>query len=152
MENAKQENFGKKEFEPLPVGEYLARMNRFEDVTTSKGGKAAKTSFELVKTVGGDPEEKGVKGRLVFHYFNYQNANPKAQEIGNEQLNKFLEAVGVEGGLEGIGYDMAQISDYLEVPLIVKLGIDEGGKEYTAKDGTKKVSKASNRITSFKSR
>jgi hypothetical protein len=148
MSNAQ---FEKKDFTPLPAGEYLVRMNRFEDVITSKGGKAAKTSFQVIKSVGGDPEEKGVKNRLVFHYFNYENKNPKAQEIGQEQLNTFLESVGVEGGLEGIGYDMALIGDYLELPLIAKLG-EVGEKEYTDRDGNLKTSKATNKITSFKSR
>jgi len=143
--------FEKKDFTPLPSGEYLVRMNRFEDVTTSKGGKAAKTSFQVIKSVGGDPEEKGVKGRLVFHYFNYENANPKAQEIGNEQLDNYLKSVGVEGGLEGIGYDIPRVGDYLEAPFIAKLG-EVAEKEYTAKDGSLKTAKATNKITSFKSR
>ena len=142
--------FAKGDFQPLPEGEYLVRMNRFEDVTTSKGGKAAKTSFQVIKRVGGDAEEKGVKNRLVFHYFNYENSNPKAEEIGKEQLDKYLKSVGVDEGLDGIGYDIPQVAEYLETPLIVKLG-EVPEKEYT-KDGQTRIAKPTNKITSFKSR
>jgi hypothetical protein len=142
--------FTKGDFTPLQDGEYLIRMNRVEDVTTSKGGRAVKSSFQVVKRVGGDAEEKGVKNRLVWHYFNYENPNPKAQEIGNEQLDKYLQAVGVNGGLEGIGYDMGQLSDFLEIPFIANL--KEVPEKSYVKDGETRTAKPSNKITAFKSR
>ena len=77
----------KTEFLPIEAGDYLVRMNRVNEEKTKNGkGVMVKTGFEIVS---GD-----AKGRLVFHNFLVEHTSPKAQEIGNKQLNQYLDAVG----------------------------------------------------------
>lgn len=134
----------KKEFQPLEENEYLVRATRFEEKRTRNGGKMLSAGFEVVN---GD-----YKGRLVFHNFLIQHSNPKAQQIGTEQIDRYLKAVGVDEGLDGIGHDYSQLSEYTELPFIAKVVVEEGGRKYTNKEGIECVSKPRNKITSFKAR
>ena len=136
--------FEKGTFEPLPESDYLVRMTRYEEKPTKKGnGVGAFVTFQVVK---GD-----YKNRLIFDYFLVEHENPKAQEIGLERLNNYLKAVGVSGGMDELGDDRTQISDYLELPFIGSTIIEEGS-EYTNKEGNVVMGKAKNKIKSFKSR
>ena len=144
--------FTKGEFLPLPDGDYLMRMQletkkgepAIKEVETSKkNGKMVKCSFQIMS---GDH-----KGRLIFDQFLVEHENPKAAEIGNDRLSNYLKAVGVEGGLEGIGHDRTQLEDYAEMPFIGTLKTEEA-REYTATDGTTKTAKAKNKVTAFKAR
>jgi hypothetical protein len=139
MSNGKKVNY-----EPLPENEYLVRATRFEERETKNGGKMISAGFEVIN---GD-----FKNRLVFHNFLVEHSNPKAQQIGTEQLDRYLKAVGVDDGLEGIGHDRSQLSDYTELPFIAKVAVEEGGRTYTDRNGNEQVSKARNKITSFKAR
>jgi len=133
-------NFVEGEFLPLPVGDYLLRMNRFEEKATKAGnGKLISASFQIVN---GE-----YKNRLIFHNFLVEHTSAKAQEIGTEQLDRYLKAVGVEGGLEGIDYDRTQLENYTELPFIATLKIEEA-KEYAPG----KISKARNNIVKFMAR
>lgn len=136
---------GKKvSYEPLPEDEYLVRMGKYEEKSTKNGkGKIGSASFEVIK---GD-----FKGRLVFHNFLVEHSSKDAQRIGLDQLDKYLKSVGVSDGLEGINYDRTQLEDYLEIPFIAKVVVEESS-EYTDTDGIARVSKARNKITSFKAR
>lgn len=137
-------NSSKPDFSPLEMGDYTLRMNRISEEPTKNGaGVMVKAGFEVVN---GDN-----KGRLVFHNFLVEHTNPKAAEIGNKQLNEFLEAVGVKGGLEALGQDRSGLSDYLELPFIGALKIEEA-KGYTTASGESKTSKARNKIAKFLSR
>ena len=136
--------FTKGDFIPVPSGDYLVRMTNVEEVTTRKGdGKMVKAAFQIVN---GDH-----KNRLIFETFLVEHPKEIVQKIGNERLSKYLEAVGVKGGLEGIGHDRTRLEDYLELPFIASLKIEEGS-EYVAQDGSTKTSKDRNKISSFKSR
>ena len=136
------EGFTKGEFTPLEDGDFLLRMNRVE-IAPCKGGKMVRAGFQVVN---GD-----AKGRLVFDNFLIEHTSDKAQEIGQERLGKFLEAVGVEGGLEGIKHDYNKLVDYTELPFVGTLKTEEA-REYTAKDGSIKTAKAQNKIKAFKKR
>lgn len=129
-------------FEPLPEGDYLVRMNRvtFEPC---RNGKMVKAGFQVVN---GDYAK-----RLVFENFLVEHSNPKAEQIGKERLEKYLGAIGVEGGLDAIGHDYNKLEEYLETPFIASLKI-EGEREYTAKDGSTQTASATNKIKSFKKR
>lgn len=130
-------------FEPLEDGDYLMRMNRVT-IKPCKGGKMVSAGFQVVN---GD-----AKGRLVFDNFLIEHTSDKAQQIGQERLGKYLEAVGVEGGLEGIGHDYTRLEgEYTELPFIATLKT-EGERTYTAADGSEKTAKASNKIKAFKKR
>ena len=106
----------KKKFDPIPSDSYLVRMNRIEEVTTKAGtGVMLKAGFEVIN---GDQ-----KGRLVFHNFLVEHTNPKAAEIGLEQLDRYLGAVGIGGGFEELGYDRGALQNYTEIPFTAKVGI-----------------------------
>lgn len=150
MTEAAKKEFTKGDFKPLPAGDYLVRMNRYEEAENRKGtGINGKASFEVVKDLEG---QEGAKNRLIFENFVVAHtASPKAEEIGLSRLSNFLKAVGVDGGLDGIGNDRTQVEDFLEMPFIATLSIEEGS-DYVAHDGTTKTSKDRNKITSFKRR
>jgi hypothetical protein len=134
----------KKGFEPLPEDEYLVRMGRFEEKATKNGkGTLLSAGFEVVSGES--------KGRLVFHNFLVEHESKAAQKIGNDQLDKYLKAVGIADGLEGINYDRTQLGDYTEIPFIAKVVIEEPS-EYVNANGEKVMSKARNKITAFKAR
>lgn len=124
----------KKGFEPLPEGTYLVRMNRVEEKTTKTGkGVKLEAGFQVID---GD-----YKNRLIFHNFLIEHENPEAANIGGEQLDQYLKAVGVMEGRDGIGYDNSRVSEYLETPLKVNVKIQED-VGYRPR----------NKITKFKSR
>lgn len=130
-------------FQPLPAGDYLVRMSRFEEKPTKNGaGVLISAGFEVVSGES--------KGRLVFHNFLVEHTNPKAQEIGNKQLNEYLEAVKA-GGLEGINNDRTLLEQWTEIPFTAVLSIEDP-KSYKAADGTMQKSKARNNIKKFMSR
>jgi hypothetical protein len=141
-----QNNNGKKDFEPLAPGDYMVRLDRYNEVPTKNGkGVLGKASFQVIS------DEKGVKNRLIFQNFLVEHTSQKAQEIGTKQLDEYLMAVGA-GGLEGIGYDRSEIpTKWNQLPFIATVGVEEPS-EYTAADGTTKMSKARNVIKKFTAR
>lgn len=137
MSNAMMKN----EFLPLEAGDFNLRMNRIVEEPTKNGaGIMIKAGFEVIN---GDS-----KGRLVFHNFLVEHTSAKAAEIGNKQLNDFLKAVGVTNGMEDLGEDRSLLSEYLELPFIGSLGVEEA-REYNAADGSVKIAKARNNIKKF---
>lgn len=136
-------NGSKPEFKPLEPGDYLVRMNRAEEKPTKNGaGKLISAGFEVVS---GEQ-----KGRLIFHNFLVEHTSPKAQEIGNQQLDQYLQAVGA-GGLEGINHDRTLLEQWTEIPFTAVVSVEDP-KSYKAADGTSKQSKARNTIKKFMSR
>jgi hypothetical protein len=135
---------GKPTFQPLPAGDYLVRMNRFEEKPTKNGaGTIISSGFEVVQ---GEQ-----KGRLIFHNFLVEHTNPKAQEIGNKQLDEYLKAVGVADGLEGINYDRSLLEQWTEIPFIAVVNVKDP-ESYKAADGSTKKSKARNELKKFMKR
>lgn len=129
----------KVDFSPLEAGEYLMRMQRISEVTSKAGNPMIKASFQVIKRVGGEADEKGVKNRLIFENFVMEHTNPIVGEIARERLGKYAEAIGITEDLDG---DFSVLGDYLETPFIGKVKIKEGNNGYPD----------SNSITSFKSR
>jgi len=134
--------YTKGDFKPVPEADYMVRMNRVEE-KPCKNGKMVKASFQIVN---GDH-----KNRLIFQNFLVEHTNPKAVEIGMDQLNKYLKAVGLENGLEDIGHDRTQLETYTEIPFIAHVK-ETAPQEYTAKDGSTKTAKAGNKIVGFSKR
>jgi len=133
----------KPEFTPLEAGDYKVRMNRFKEDPTKNGkGRMISAGFEVVD---GDN-----KGRLIFHNFLVEHTTPKAMEIGNQQLDEYLKAVGA-GGLEGINNDRSLLEQWTEIPFIATVKVKDAS-EYVAYDGTTKTSKAKNEIKKFMKR
>lgn len=141
MENVTQNqksNFERKSFEPLPAGDYKARLVSFEIKPNRAGtGTNGSAQFEII---GGD-----FKKRKVYHTFLIEHPNEKAVGFSNNKLNKLLTACGSENSIEDMGFDYTQIMDETgEMPLVI--GVDTNEYE---KDGQTVIG---NRITSFKRR
>lgn len=133
----------KPNFEPLQPGDYLVRMNRFEEKSTKNGaGTIISAGFEVVS---GEQ-----KGRLVFHNFLVEHSSTKAEEIGKKQLDQYLEAVGA-GGLDGINNDRTLLEQWTEIPLTAVVSVEEP-KTYKKADGSMGTSKARNIIKKFMKR
>lgn len=132
----------KKEYAPVPEGEYGVELLEVADKKT-KNGRAVVATFKV-----NDGSEHD--GRRFWHYFNYQNANPKAQEISIEQLDKVLVALGGEG-FAALNGNTGLIQDFVGGSLIARVKETEP-QSYVNRDGVPSMSKAGNRITSFKAR
>jgi len=130
-----QKNVGeKKVYTPLVEGQYSATLQRIKEVPTKKGdGMYLDATFEVA--------EGENKGRLLFHKFLIDHPSEKAVEIGKEQLDRFLQAAGVNGGLEGIGFDMSAdtLSEFADKLVVTNVKIEPGTNGYPDR----------NKITSF---
>lgn len=75
-------------FEPLPAGWYTATISKADKRDTKNGtGEYISMRFD----VSGPTHQ----GRVVFTNLNTKNANPKAEEIGLQQLGSIMRAIGV---------------------------------------------------------
>lgn len=127
-------SFEKKAFEPLVEADYLVRMNRITEKTSKAGNKMLSIGFQVVN---GDN-----KDRLIFENFLLDHKNPKVGEITADRLDKYLKAVGLETGLEGIDHDYSKLEEYTDIPFIATVKIQAGNNGYPD----------SNRIAAFKRR
>ena len=99
----------KSDFEPLPAGWYAVEVTSGE-VKTTKAGTGTRAAFRF------DVRGGAFDGRVVFGSFNLTNSNPKAAEIGREQLGQFAIACG----LVNAGDTNEFLGKRLEIKLIVK--------------------------------
>ncbi len=75
-------------YEPLPAGEYLAKIVDSSLQDTKAGtGQYIKLRFDVMGPTH--------QGRVVFTNINIRNPNPKAEEIGRQQLGSILRAIGL---------------------------------------------------------
>ena len=74
-------------FEPLPAGWYTASISGAEVKNTKSGGKMIALKYEIIGPTH--------SGRFVFGNLNIRNANPKAEEIGRQQLGDVMRAIGL---------------------------------------------------------
>ncbi len=75
-------------FEPLPAGWYSVTIAGAE----LKNTKAGNGQFIAVRYDVTGPTHQG---RVVFGNLNIQNPNPKAEEIGRQQLGELMRAIGL---------------------------------------------------------
>ena len=76
------------EFSPLPDGWYDVRIDSAEVKQTKSGtGSYIKVRYNVT-----GPSHAG---RVIFGNLNIQNANPKAEEIGRQQLGELMRAIGL---------------------------------------------------------
>lgn len=79
---------GQGEFQPLPAGWYTANITDAEVKDTKAGtGQYIKCRYDIT----GPSHE----GRVVFGNLNIRNPNPKAEEIGRQQLGDLMRAIGL---------------------------------------------------------
>jgi hypothetical protein len=77
-----------KDFSPLPAGWYSATISGAEVKET----KAGTGEYIAVKySITGPTHE----GRVIFGNLNIKNQNPKAEEIGRQQLGEIMRAIGL---------------------------------------------------------
>lgn len=79
---------GTSNFEPLPAGWYSATISGAEIKQT----KAGNGEYVAVKYSITGPTHQG---RVVFANLNIKNPNPKAEEIGRQQLGEVMRAIGL---------------------------------------------------------
>jgi hypothetical protein len=101
-------------FEPLPAGWYTATISQAElKATKANNGQYIKLRFDIT-----GPSHQG---RVVFGNLNIKNANPKAEEIGRQQLGEIMRAIGLAkvadtdqliGGQISIKLDIKQDAQY----------------------------------------
>ena len=76
------------DFQPLPAGWYNVTINDAEIRTTKAGnGQYIAVRYDVT----GPTHE----GRVVFGNINISNPNPKAEEIGHQQLGQLMRAIGL---------------------------------------------------------
>lgn len=132
----------KTEFQPIPEGQYLVRMSRCSQEPTKNGHPAIKVSYQVIKKVGdSDDNESKTKNRLIFETGLTEHKNPKVAEITRDRMGRYLQAIGVDSGLDAIGGDLSKLSDYLETPFLADIGIEEGTNGYKPTNKVKKFSK-----------
>jgi hypothetical protein len=75
-------------YDCLPAGWYTATIHSAELKTTKAGtGQYIAVRYDIT----GPSHE----GRVVYGNINTENANPKAEEIGRQQLRSIMEALGI---------------------------------------------------------
>jgi len=76
------------DFEPLPAGWYTANINDAELRDTKAGtGQYIAIRYDIIGPTH--------QGRCVFGNLNIANPNPKAEEIGRQQLGSLMRAIGL---------------------------------------------------------
>lgn len=74
-------------FKPVPAGEYTVLLDDCQIKETKSGsGEYINAKFRIL---GGEQE-----GKFLFSMFNIKNENPKAVEIGLQQLKMFMKCAG----------------------------------------------------------
>ena len=77
-----------RDFSPIPAGWYTSSIAGAEIKKTKAGtGNYISVRFDVT-----GPEHQG---RVVFSNLNTRNPNPKAEEIGRQQLGDIMRAVGL---------------------------------------------------------
>mgnify|MGYP006424958289 CR=1 FL=1 len=76
------------DFSPIPAGDYHVKVTEASLETTKKGdGQYIKLRLDVI----GPTHE----GRVLFSNINIRNPNPKAEEIGRQQLGSIMRAIGL---------------------------------------------------------
>jgi hypothetical protein len=76
------------DFSPIPAGDYHVKVAEASLETTKKGdGQYIKLRLDVIGP--------SYEGRVLFANINIRNPNPKAEEIGRQQLGSIMRAVGL---------------------------------------------------------
>ena len=75
-------------YDPIPAGWYTANIKNAEIRQTKNGtGQYIAVRYDI--------EGPSHSGRVIFGNINIKNANPKAEEIGRQQLGEVMRAIGL---------------------------------------------------------
>ena len=111
-------------FDLIPAGWYQMFISKAELRPTKSGGSMISVTYDI-----SGPTHQG---RKIFGNFNWENANPVAQEIGRKQFAQQVRALGLSG--------IQQLEDLINLPFDGKVGIQKS-KDQQYED--------SNRVTAF---
>ena len=75
-------------YEVLPAGFYDATIANAELKDSKSGGKYINVRYDIT-----GPSHAG---RVVFGMITIANANPKAEEVGRQQLGSLIQAIGLD--------------------------------------------------------
>lgn len=109
-------------YDLLPAGWYTAIITEAELKPTKSGtGEYIKVRYDITGPSG--------QGRVVFGNFNIKNPNPKAEEIGRQQLGDLMRALGLSAV-----HDTDQL---VNGHLSIKVDIRPASGEYNAQNEVK---------------
>jgi hypothetical protein len=77
----------KSNFDPVPAGRYECLIHSASVENTKSGGQMLKYRLDIIGPT--------CEGRVVFGTVTLKNANPKAVEIGKQQLGDLIRAAGI---------------------------------------------------------
>jgi hypothetical protein len=120
---------GNGNFEPLPAGWYTATISQSELKATKAGnGQYIKLRYDIT-----GPSHQG---RVVFGNLNIKNANPKAEEIGRQQLGDIMRAIGLAKVADTDQLIGGQIAIKLEVKEDAQYGASNEVKGFKSVSGS----------------
>ena len=112
-------------FEPLPAGWYTAVVNNAEIKNTKAGtGQYIAVRYDITGPTH--------QGRVVFGNLNIKNPNPKAEEIGRQQLGELMRAIGLTTVQDTDQLIGGQLSIKLDVRESEQYGASNDVKGYTS--------------------
>jgi hypothetical protein len=116
-------------FEPLPVGWYTCTISQAELKDTKAGnGQYIKLRYDIT-----GPSHQG---RVVFGNLNIKNANPKAEEIGRQQLGEIMRAIGLAKVADTDQLIGGQISIKLDIKQDAKYGASNEVRGFKSVSGS----------------
>ena len=120
---------GNGNFEPLPAGWYTVTISQAELKPTKAGnGQYIKLRYDVT-----GPSHQG---RVVFGNLNIKNANPKAEEIGRQQLGDIMRAIGLAKVTDTDQLIGGQIAIKLEVKEDAQYGASNEVKAFKSVTGS----------------
>lgn len=116
-------------FEPLPAGWYTATISQSELKDTKAGtGQYIKLRYDITGPTH--------QGRVVFGNLNIKNPNPKAEEIGRQQLGDIMRAIGLAKVADTDQLIGGQLGIKLEVKEDAQYGASNEVKAYKSLSGS----------------
>lgn len=120
---------GNGNFEPLPAGWYTATISQSELKATKAGnGQYIKLRYDITGPTH--------QGRVVFGNLNIKNPNPKAEEIGRQQLGDIMRAIGLAKVTDTDQLIGGQIAIKLEVKQDEQYGASNEVKGFKSVSGS----------------
>ena len=123
-------------FDPLPAGWYTAVVNGAEIKNTKAGtGQYIAVRYDITGPTH--------QGRVVFGNHNIKNPNPKAEEIGRQQLGELMRAIGLATLQDTDQLIGGQLQIKLDVKLSEQYGDSNEVKGYKSNGTVPPAAKAS---------
>ena len=120
---------GNGNFEPLPAGWYTVTITQADLKATKAGnGQYIKLRYDITGPTH--------QGRVVFGNLNIKNANPKAEEIGRQQLGDIMRAIGLAKVTDTDQLIGGQIAIKLEVKQDEQYGASNEVKGFKSVSGS----------------